>query len=121
MRKLGLLLVLAFFHTMLMPLSANAGAFKSGYTFMQKCNSAKAQDWGICLGYVQGVADSLENIKQWGVVLAQGSACFPEQVKGEQLRDVIVMYMVDNPKTLPFSAAGTSIKALVAAYPCGNK
>jgi hypothetical protein len=103
-----------------MSFPVNAGAFKSGYDFIQKCSSAKAQDWGICLGYVPGVADSLENIKQWGAELNTGYACFPELVKGEELRDAIVIYMVDNPETLPYSAAGTSIKALVAAYPCDN-
>jgi hypothetical protein len=101
-----------------MSFPVNAGAFKSGYDFIQKCSSAKAQDWGICLGYVQGVADSLENFKQWGVKLDKGYACFPEQIKGEQLRDAIVLYMADNTDTLPYSAAGISIKALVAAYPC---
>jgi hypothetical protein len=121
MRRRAMLLLLSFISAMLISLSVNAGAFKSGYAFMQKCSSAKAQDWGVCLGYVQGVADSLENIKQWGVELEQGYACFPEQVKGEELRDAIVIFMADNPNTLPYSAAGTSIKALIAAYPCGNK
>ncbi|MFT6310025.1 MAG: hypothetical protein ACJAQS_000386 [Porticoccus sp.] len=115
-----LVILLSFVLTMLISLSVNAGAFKSGYAFMQKCSSAKAQDWGICLGYVQGVADSLENFKQWGVELDKGYACFPEQIKGEQLRDAIVLYMADNVDTLPYSAAGISIKALVAAYPCEN-
>ena len=113
-----MLLILSFISVMLISLSVNAGAFKSGFTFMQKCSSAKAQDWGICLGYVQGVADSLENLKQWGVELNQGYACFPERIKGEELRDAIVIYMADNPETLTYSAAGTSIKALVATYPC---
>ena len=121
MRRLVIIMLFSFISALLISLSANAGAFKSGHTFMQKCSSPKAQDWGVCLGYVQGVADSLENIKQWGVVLEQGYACFPEQVKGEKLRDAIVMYMVDNPNLLPYSAAGTSIKALVLAYPCDYK
>jgi hypothetical protein len=120
MRRQLILLILSFISAMLISQSVNAGAFKSGYAFMQKCSSAKAQDWGICLGYVPGVADSLENIKQWGAELNTGYACFPELVKGEELRDAIVIYMVDNPETLPYSAAGTSIKALVAAYPCDN-
>ena len=52
MRRQLMLLILSFISAMLISQSVNAGAFKSGYAFMQKCSSAKAQDWGICLGYV---------------------------------------------------------------------
>ncbi|MFT4998503.1 MAG: hypothetical protein ACJA0M_001704 [Chitinophagales bacterium] len=118
MRRQVTLLICCIISVLFVSFPVNAGAFKSGYDFIQKCSSAKAQDWGICLGYVQGVADSLENFKQWGVELDKGYACFPEQIKGEQLRDAIVLYMADNTDTLPYSASGISIKALVAAYPC---
>ena len=95
-----------------------AGAFKSSEALLAKCSSAQPSDWGICLGYVQGVADSLETLKGWQVPFDSGYACFPERIQGEQLRDVIVVYLAQNPDLLPYAAAGVAMKALVADYPC---
>jgi hypothetical protein len=80
--------------------------------------SCEASDfrWVICMGYVAGVADTLETDRAAG-----GDApkvCIPTQGTRGQVIDVVKLYLERNPQERHLAAAVLVTKALVAAFPC---
>jgi hypothetical protein len=46
------------------------------------------------------------------------SACIPQHVKTEQVRDVVVQYLAAHPEIRHEAAGGHALLALQAAFPC---
>jgi Rap1a immunity proteins len=64
-----------------------------------------------CLGYVTGVA-SVE------AALNAIPICFPAKATANQLRDVVIAYLRDNPADRHMSALVLVSNAYVASFPC---
>lgn len=99
---------------------ANA-AFLDGNEFLDRCESTTDYDDGVCDGFVAGVvAMGLGVVENRTFALGQRlrSACVPPGVKFEQLRDVAVQYLQDNPEKRHFAAAASVWVAVAEAFPC---
>jgi len=66
-----------------------------------------------CLGYVTGVA-SVES------ALNAIAVCFPQAVTADQLRDVAIAYLRNNPAKRHESALVNVSSAFLEAFPCGE-
>ena len=66
-----------------------------------------------CLGYVEALADAVA-----GKVNTLGTACFAENVIGEQVVDVVVKWLEEHPEARHYS--GQSVAAIVQAFPCAK-
>ena len=68
----------------------------------------------FCTGYAMAVADALSA----GEVIAGWEACPPDDVTYEQIVNVIVDYLNDNPDTLGEAAVALTAVAFHEAFPC---
>jgi hypothetical protein len=68
--------------------------------------TAGAMKVGVCMGYVEGVAD------------AYADACLPERVGLDQDIRVVVKYLNDHPEKLHLDRAELTKAALKQAFPC---
>lgn len=66
-----------------------------------------SMDFGICMGYIEGVADSMES-----------SICISPDVEAGQLIKATIKWLNDNPNQLHHDAATLVFSALVDAFPC---
>jgi hypothetical protein len=92
-------------------------AFKSGAQLFVECGdvAAKANEiggaaaWGMCLGYIMGVADARE-------------FCIPTELKSlieaEQVKDVVKLYFRDHRENLLVPASDLVTAALKEKFPC---
>jgi hypothetical protein len=71
------------------------------------------KDLGECDAYLGGVADAIEAQGR-----AKAEACIPTAVTGQQLRDVVLKYLRDNPQSRQMHGGALTIKAFSAAFPC---
>ncbi|MCG9697451.1 Rap1a/Tai family immunity protein [Shewanella sp. Isolate11] len=80
----------------------------------------KAIDAGICLGYVSGVAESLNFVNgiNKGKKRYLPIACIPNNVSDDQLARIVVKHLKDNPRILHESRTFIVARALREAFPC---
>jgi len=95
------------------------GSFETGNDVFGVCSDRREFLQGYCEGYVMGVADALMAVKAmkengWAIP----SACIPQHVKTEQVRDVVAQYLTAHPEKRHEAAAGHALVALQAAFPC---
>ena len=98
-----------------LPVSARAApvnVFEDGNALYRYCVSTSAFDQGVCLGYVVGIGDVIQEKR------AAFVACFPAQAMSDQLRDVVIRFLASHPEKLPLSAAGLVGEALQTTFPC---
>jgi Ssp1 endopeptidase immunity protein Rap1a len=74
-----------------------------------------------CLGYVVGVAETVIGLDSVGALKMDGSPCVPDGATPDQLADVVVEYLTENPKNRNGLAAGLVGLALLNAWPPCNK
>ena len=97
------------------------GGFVTGNSLFDVCSDSHHINEAYCKGYVAGVADA---ISQMNAVKANGwttpSTCIPqgEKVTQDQLKDVVVQYLTAHPEIRHVAAAGLTLLALQAAFPC---
>ena len=65
-----------------------------------------------CVGYIQGVADGMEN------PTASVRACIPNNVIAGQLEDIVVTYLRDHAAVRHYPAVSLVATALTQAFPC---
>jgi hypothetical protein len=83
-----------------------------GNRLLAMCTTKSA---GECDAYLSGVSDTIEAEGR-----ARAPACIPTAVTGNQMRDVVIKYIHDNPQSRELKAGLLTIKALSAAFPCRN-
>jgi hypothetical protein len=93
---------------LLWPVSGFAGTFKNGNELLTDCSAQDERSFE-CLGYVEGLADTLEVLK---------TICPAEGVTLGQFKDVILKYLRDHPEHRHFAAADEGGEALIKAFPC---
>ena len=106
---------LVFLSLMLMAGSA-PGTYITGNKLMKMCDGTKTHEsrpslswYANCLGYLQGVADTLETA---------AVVCIPEGVKTEELRQVVLPHMKAHPEEWKLAAASHVLNAYSEIWPC---
>lgn len=90
---------------------ANAEAqFLDGNALLQFCQSQNTTLQNRCVGYIMGIVDSVSIFNS--SPLAPPGACVPGGVSATQVRDVVVSYLIRNPKTRHQTAAVETYSAL---------
>ena len=89
--------------------------FVSGNELYAECKSEKTASQTNCLGFISAVVDAIEV----GFSLEQGpKACVPENLNREQVKDIILSWIEQNPKGRHNPAILISYVALVDAFIC---
>jgi hypothetical protein len=92
---------------------AQPSGYESGNSLYADCVAAAGSfEYGMCLGYVKGVAD------HWEVVRAgsKRAACIPDGVTTKQIVDIVNRYLAADPASRRGSAAWLVNLALVEAF-----
>jgi hypothetical protein len=98
-----------------------AGAAETGSAFLNGndlygyCTASDNFKRGICLGYVEGMADSIGVMQS---ISAAAVVCFPHDVLASQARDVVIKYLQENPAHRHETGATLVMEALHDAWPC---
>lgn len=82
--------------------------FYSGNELYQRLQSESLIEKSVALGFVAGVADTMEGIL----------VCAPDFATVGQARDVVLRHLVLNPQSRHKTAAALAVDALRAAWPC---
>ncbi|WP_294610637.1 Rap1a/Tai family immunity protein [uncultured Roseovarius sp.] len=105
----------------------------SGNELLETCKSENQVMAGFCIGYIIGYSEGAP----WGATLAIVQAtedadtdrlnklasfatgsCVPSEASNEQLRDVVIKHMQNNPETRHTSARTLIWTAYSEAFPC---
>ena len=87
---------------------------------MRDACSPGSKDMETCLGYFQGVSDTLHAFQSADLLSKNAHFCIPFDVKAPELRDIFLKQVVDDPTTQHMSAASVALVAFGRAYPCGK-
>ena len=87
--------------------------FQDGNVLYGACFSQSSYEQGICLGFIQGIADALA-----GNAINGFTACLPAHVTAGQARDVVTRFLASHPETRHLAAAGMVARPLAEAFPC---
>ena len=96
---------------------AAAGSNLTGNDLLDRCSasaSANPIQWGVCLGYVMGIADALA----LGRPLNGARACPAADVTSGQMMDVVRQWLERNPAKRHMNGAALVAIALQQAFPC---
>jgi hypothetical protein len=100
------------------------GYFVDGNELYKKCNSSTSDSAGVgymdlsyCLAYIAGVSDTLDSARANNRL----PVCVPVNVQAGQLKDVVTMYLRDNPSVRSMEANLLVVVALSDAWGCGTK
>lgn len=97
-------------------LPAHAATAVNGTRLQAWCESDKAEDQSICLGYILSVGDILND-----QTIYKGRACLPPSTSSDQLRQLVIAFLRANGKLLEgVSGANLAALAMIDAYPCSN-
>lgn len=88
-------------------------AFFSGRELHNFCISPYATDYGLCAGYVTGVADLMMEHR-----IYHFSACNFQVVRAEQLTQIVREFLDNNKDRLDMNARLLVAEALSQAFPC---
>jgi hypothetical protein len=92
------------------PAAAQRVSKVDGNKLMSLCRSSDIKG---CDGYVAGVADALAEVREDAHV-----ACIPARVTNEQLRDVVLKYLHDEPQYRQLPGGHLAVHAFAKAWPC---
>ena len=88
--------------------------FYSGNDLWSHCSDKSAFSSGLCLGYVNGIADAMMT----GSGILGRRACLPLPVTTEQAQAVVTRYLEQHPEARHHPAASSAAAALEEAFPC---
>ncbi len=88
--------------------------YETGNQLLETCTSNKTFDRGICLGYLQGVADNLTVSR----FMNKTKSCINPNVTGKQLMGVALKYFGQHPETRHLPAAFLLTMAYGEAWKC---
>ena len=92
------------------------GAWLTGGQLLEDCESENYFVKGSCMGYIEGVGDSVATLAHW-----EGFAeymCTPKGVTSGQFRLVVMKHLNKHPEELHLNAGGLVLIALSEAFPC---
>jgi hypothetical protein len=97
------------------PVTATANGGINGNKLLEYCGTEPNQNapatygTGVCNGYIEGVTD---------MEVAMHGICPPEGVTNGQSFDIVIKYLVDNPKMRNLDGEMLIFLALDDAFPC---
>lgn len=101
------------------PRNSNASSTGEGITgnqFIKLCNESPRYDEGECFAYILGtyhgftIAESLHDVEPL--------TCVPSTVTVDQLSEVVIKYLRNNPQNRHLPARGLVMIAIRNAFPC---
>jgi hypothetical protein len=92
------------------PAAAQRVSKVDGNKLMGLCRSTDVKG---CDAYVAGVADALAEVRDDAHV-----ACIPPRVTTDQMRDVVLKYLHDEPQDRQLPGGRLTVHALAKAWPC---
>ena len=95
-----------------------ANRFESGNDLFDFCNQSPNFFYGMCAGYIVGVADAMMGSQAAGGSMAGWNACFPQNVSNTQVRDIALKFLNAHPEIRHANAAPLVARALSEAFPC---
>ena len=126
------LFLFAFMGLLAVPHAGDAQSI-TGNSLFEACTSDNQTLAGFCIGYLIGQTEG----QFWGALLfTQGAGidletgdfnsmanmmfqhCVPQDATNQQLRDVVVTYLTENPATRHETARSLVWEAYRAAFPC---
>lgn len=90
-------------------------AYLNGHQLLEKCQG-EGTDQSICIGYVEGVADTLI----WNTIDGF-RACIPAGVTAQKAKDITVAWLKANPPKRRYNANTLVAAALSEALPCKKR
>lgn len=69
----------------------------------------------LCAGYLEAIADTVA-----GKANTYGTACFAENVTGNQVVDVVIKWLEAHPEARHYSGQSVAVAAIVQAFPCAK-
>jgi hypothetical protein len=97
-----------------LPTAARADFLGTGNDWSKLCNNSDDVSYGLCAGYVWGVADiMMESIPAFG-----WRACLPKTVNSKQAVDVVKRWLDQHPERGHYNAVSLVAVALAEAFPC---
>jgi len=90
------------------------GMFWLGSDLQAACTSGDDARLRLCAGYVMAIVDVIADARNDGTA----RACVPFNVNQQQVLDIAVGYLRDNPQLQRRLASGLVMAALNARYPC---
>ena len=108
------------------PSGARAGAFYDGRKLAEDCKQPDGSySEGLCLGYVQGVADAIQVRAERrpdgtyeGLSPGGFRSCVPAAATAAQLEAIVQKWLAGHPQTWHLGAGSLVGKALADAFPC---
>lgn len=85
--------------------------FRDGNKLLNEINSGASFSEGLALGYIMGVTDFSVGVTH----------CAPPTVTAGQLRDMVKMYLTDNPQHRHVTADAIINRVLSGTRPCPKK
>ncbi len=92
---------------------ARAEYFETGRDLYQKCKAAGTASQVFCFGFIIGIADVMEDNSLDG-----RSACIPKDATIQQVAEVVIRFLEDNPDIRDFTGESLTVQALSERYPC---
>jgi Rap1a immunity proteins len=83
--------------------------FKNGNSLHESCKALDRYSEGVCIGYVMGVADTLQTIS---------GGCQFDRVQAGQIRDVVEKHLADHPAKRHYAADTTVMALLIENFGC---
>jgi hypothetical protein len=97
------------------PGAARAEYFETGRDLYQKCHATGTASQVFCFGFIIGIADVMEDNPLDG-----RSACIPKDATIQQIADVVIRFLDDNPDIRDFTGESLAVQALSEKYPCAH-
>ena len=97
------------------PAAARAEYFETGRDLYQKCRAAGTASQVFCFGFIIGIADVMEDNSLDG-----RSACIPKDATIQQVAEVVIRFLDDNPDIREFTGESLTVQALSDKYPCAH-
>ena len=97
--------------------AAGQAAHVSGTNLHAWCLSASRAQQGLCDGYIEGIADAMEESKTTGGF----TACIPAAVRIRRtahVYEVVKRFLASHPERRHLSAIGLVANAFQEAFPC---
>src|SRR5262245_15607413 len=76
--------------------------FYRGDDLLHFCSQPEGTDFGMCRGFVVGIANVMAN----GEIVRGHRACIPEGISVEQAADIVKLYLEHYPRERHLSASG---------------
>jgi hypothetical protein len=102
------------------PLTATAF---TGNELLGVCNDGNTNNikFGLCLGFIKGVSEGFmigERVFNPQPNQQRIPYCIPDSVTDGQIRDIVIVYLRQNPEWRHEGAVGAIVSSLRNAFPC---